>query len=65
MLPKWLPQRVGWGVFAGFVVYVTDEVEVARWLPAAFCALLVRFLWRFGGGGAAIATCASQGKAQD
>lgn len=43
-------KREGWGVFVGNFSYVIDGVGVGGWLPGVFCALLLRFLRRFGEG---------------
>ena len=39
--------------FAGIASYVVDGVDVGRWLPVCFCALLRHFSQRFGEGRAA------------
>ena len=43
----------GGGVFAGIASYVVDGVDVGRWLPVCFCALLRHLLRCFGEGRAA------------
>ena len=47
-------EKGGEGVFfAGIASYVVDGVDVGRWLPVCFCALLRHFSRRFGEGRAA------------
>ena len=49
-----LVKKGGGGVFfAGIASYVVDGVDVGRWLPVCFCALLRHFSQRFGEGRAA------------
>jgi len=51
---RFFRKKGGGGVFfAGIASYVVDGVDVGRWLPVCFCALLRHFSRRFGEGRAA------------